>query len=66
MKFRFPNISLYEVYYLLKTYYFDSKNVKFDKKGKIINVTQEDGNSGCEFTIKQIGNNIVLEGYCGC
>jgi Bacterial SH3 domain len=61
-----PDMSLYEAYFLLKTYFYDSKSLKLEKKGKVINVTQGDGNNGCEFTIKQIGNNVVVEGYCGC
>jgi hypothetical protein len=62
----FSDMSLYETYFLLKTYFYYSKSMKFDKKGKTIDVTQEDGEGSCEFTIKQIGNSIIVDGYCGC
>ena len=68
LKITSTNLSLYEIYVILRAFYFDSETdiLEFDKKGKIINIRRKDGGGGCEFTIKQVGNKIVIDGYCGC
>jgi hypothetical protein len=39
---------------------------EFDKKKKILHLSPIDEDVGCYFNIKQEGNKIVIDGYCGC
>ena len=59
-----PNLTFYESYFLVKTFFFPHKPeiLEFNKKDKNITFAGEE----CEFTIKKIGDKIVIDGYCGC
>ena len=63
-----PNITLYEGYFLAKIYSYDEKehNISFEKKEKKVNMFLKESGAGCECNIKQVGNKIIIDGYCGC
>ncbi len=62
------NCTLYEAYLIVKTYNYDPKTdvFSFNKKDKSINMDVKDEGAGCYFTIKQVGNKIIIDGGCGC
>jgi hypothetical protein len=59
-------LSLYEGYFLVKTFFYAPKEgvFTFDKSSKSIKIN--DGGASCDFTIKQVSNKIIIDGYCGC
>jgi hypothetical protein len=63
-----PNFTLYEAYLIVKVYHFNPKtNVfSFNKKDKSVNSEVKNDDGGCAFTIKQVGNKIIIDGGCGC
>ncbi len=63
-----PNFTFFEAYLIVKTYYYDLKTdvFSFNKKDKSINMDVKDEGAGCYFTIKQVGNKIIIDGGCSC
>jgi hypothetical protein len=63
-----PNLTLFEGYFLVKTflYYPESDVFSFDKKEKTVEMSVKEEGAGCYYTIKKEGNKIVIDGYCGC
>ena len=64
VKIESPNLTFYEGYFLVKIFFCGRKpdTLKFDKKANSVQIAGEE----CDFTIKKVGNKIVLDGYCGC
>ncbi len=64
VKIESPNLTFYEGYFLVKIFFFGRKpdTLEFDKKANSVQIAGEE----CDFTIKKVGNKIVLDGYCGC
>jgi hypothetical protein len=62
-KIIFPNISLYEGYFLLKTYSYDPKvdTLLIDKNGELT-IQGE----ACDYYAKREGNKVIISGGCGC
>ena len=62
------NITLYEGYFLVKTfgYSLESDAINFNKQEKSINIKPMNGDAGCYFSIKKLGNKVVIHGYCSC
>ncbi|MFM2267978.1 MAG: hypothetical protein RL757_1419 [Bacteroidota bacterium] len=63
----FQNMSLFEVYVIVKKIYFDAESNRFskDKKTGALKMDLIDG-GGCDFSIEKKGDKIVIEGGCGC
>ena len=63
VKITSSNLSIYEGYFLVKTFFISKHDIlTFHKKDKSINIAGEE----CDFNIKQNGNKLVIDGYCGC
>jgi hypothetical protein len=64
----FPNLTLYEGYFLVKTYLFEAKTdvFKFDKQHKSVEMSAKDEGAGCYYSVKQVGFKIILSGGCCC
>lgn len=62
------NVSLYEGYFLLKTYLYnpESEVFSFDKEKKSIHLDMKDKGAGCSYSIQKKGNKIIIGGGCGC
>jgi hypothetical protein len=63
------DLTIYEGYILIKTFFYDSKTdiFTFDKKEKSINLMQKEPSMGCHFKVQKIGNKLTIEGFCtGC
>ena len=67
-KINCPNLTLYEGYVLVKTYFYDAEShvFSFDKKDMKLNMFLKESGAGCEYDIKQVGNKIIIDGGCGC
>lgn len=63
-----PNSTVYEGYFLVKTFYYDQKTdiFSFNKKEKKVNMTVREEGAGCYYDIKQEGTKIIIDGGCGC
>jgi 3D (Asp-Asp-Asp) domain-containing protein len=64
----FSNLSLYEGYFLLKTYMYDpeSEVFSFNKEKKSINLDMKEEGAGCSYDVQKKGNKIIISGGCGC
>jgi hypothetical protein len=68
IKITITQLTPYEGYFLVKTYFYNAETdvFTFNKKDKSVNMNVVDGSGGCDFAIKQVGNKVVIDGYCGC
>lgn len=62
------NVSLYEGYFLLKTYMYDpeSQVFSFNKEKKSIHLDMKEEGAGCSYDVQKKGNKIIIDGGCGC
>lgn len=62
------DLTQYEAYMFVKTYFFDAESdiFTFNKKDKSIEMTQKVSSMGCSFSIIKEGNKIIIGGGCGC
>ena len=62
------DLTQYEGYVFVKTYFFDAESdvFTFNKKDKSIQMTQKEPSMGCSFYVTKKGNKIIIGGGCGC
>jgi Bacterial SH3 domain len=65
---RGSELTLCEGYVLVKTFFFDLETdiFRFDKTQKIIISGQKISSYGCSFTVKMVGNKMIISGGCYC